>query len=379
MAFVHVGAAVPRTLRSSSFCGCAVAEASVAPVAAPQSRRAPRMLVEDGEVVPAKGSSWRETFFGVGVAGGIPGGEKFYRDWVDSGMEGEFSDMPEKLQPGQPKVEKPKSAPTLLERVDKMEFFKDYEGVGVEEEEEKLTGVAGAASKAGSAAKGAATSALDRLASLTGKKTDGASDAAASAASKTIKIGGKAVSKASSAVSSVASDAANAFTSDASEKQTLVERASMIADAMAEVAAAADPEAPDESLYAPYFPKATRNLAPDLSFVCERDFYKDRVSMAMTEVKAKCTDVYFPKETEGKAPIIDISYNGVLTGASISVKLDDVTPLPATAPLVPAGVPAASLVPGSGGGLKLEYIVDGQEVSAYSDPRCIDNFSAMVK
>jgi hypothetical protein len=375
MAFVHVGAVAPRALHTSGFRGRAVADAAApAPVSAAPARRAPRMLIDDGEVVPAKGSSWKETFLGVDVAGGIPGGEAFFLKWIAGGMKDEFADMPDRLQPTQPKLEKSKPRPTLLQRVDKMEFFKDYEGVGVavDRKEEVVSGAAAAAKKAGSAAMGA----FEKLSSF-GKGDRGAS---AKAADVKLRIGGKGVGNAGIAKASAPSAfAGGGYSTDASEKQALVDRQTMIAAAIAELAEAADPEAPDEALYAPYFPRATRNIAPEISLVCERNFFKDRVSVAMTEVTAKCTDVYFPKERSGKAPFIDIFYTGVKATASISVKLDDVVPLPATAPLVPAGIPTANLVKGSGGGLKLEYIVDGQAVSAYSDPRCIDNFKAMVQ
>lgn len=119
-------------------------------------------------------------------------------------------------------------------------------------------------------------------------------------------------------------------------------------------------DAPNESLYAPYFPEKTRNLAPDIRMVYEKNFAKDRVYMAMTEVTASPTDVYFPKEMKNKAPIIEISYNGSsLGGASISVCLGAVDGLPTLPPTPKMGDAVTTLVPGRGGGLKLHYAVEG--------------------
>jgi hypothetical protein len=127
MAFVHIAAAAPTTLRASSFCSRAVSPPAPPASAATASRRAPSMLVEDGEVVSAKGSAWKSTLFGFDVCGGIPGGEVFYREWIENGMTDDFVDMPAKLQPSQPKVQRPPPGPTLLQRVDSMEFFENVE------------------------------------------------------------------------------------------------------------------------------------------------------------------------------------------------------------------------------------------------------------
>lgn len=342
MAFVTVPV---QALSASNFRGRAVSEtrAATAPVAAP-GRASTRMLVEDGEVAPTKGSQWKENPF----TGGIPGGEAFYKQWIEDGMEGDFADMPERMQPSQPKLEAQQKAPSLLDRIDSMEFFKEFEGDAPAESEGGGGGIAAAVSTAASKVKQAASG--------------------ASKGPVALKIGGKPISV----------DGSSAEPVDAAA-ESAAQQAAVLAAAMAEAASTDDPEAPDEALYDQYYPKATRNIAPEISMVCERDFFKDRVSLAMTPVSAKCTDVYFPRETEGKAPIIDIFYNGSVASASVSVKLDDVEPLPATAAPVPAGNASAQLVPGAGGGLKLEYVADGETVSAYSDPRCTETFEKMCK
>lgn len=141
-----------------------------------------------------------------------------------------------------------------------------------------------------------------------------------------------------------------------------------------------DDTPPDESLYARYFPRERRNLAPIITMVNENDFIKDRVSMAMGEITAQAADVHFPKEYSGKAPIISISYNGNLATASVSVKMADISPLPTIAPPVADGETVTKLVPGPGGGLKLEFEVQGSgPVNVYSDPRCIEKFENMLK
>lgn len=120
--------------------------------------------------------------------------------------------------------------------------------------------------------------------------------------------------------------------------------------------------APDESLYSAYFPASIRNLAPEITMVYEKSFEKDRVCMAMTEVTASATDVYYPKEMKNKAPIIDVSYNGSsLAGASISVRMGDIEGLPTLPPPATVGDSVTTLVPGRGGGLKLEITVEGDD------------------
>ncbi len=118
-----------------------------------------------------------------------------------------------------------------------------------------------------------------------------------------------------------------------------------------------------------------------ISIVYEKDLYKDRVSMAMGEVSADASDVHYPKYRKNMAPIIKIDYNGSsLAGAGISVSMAEIEPLPPTAPPVADGETVTKLVPGVGGGLKLEFEVQGEgPVNVYSDPRAIENFNEMKK
>lgn len=118
-------------------------------------------------------------------------------------------------------------------------------------------------------------------------------------------------------------------------------------------------DGPDPALFEQYYPEATRYLAPEININYEKNFLRDRVSLAMTEVTASATDVYFPKDTKGKAPIIEIFYNGRIGSAGVSVKFDHVEGLPTLPPPASAGQAVTTLVPGPGGGLKLNYAVDG--------------------
>lgn len=335
MAFVPTTGAL--SLRATSF----LPSTATRPTAPPRAART-RMLVDDGEVVPSKGSKWKETLFGFDVAGGIPGGEDFLQKWITEeqkgadGGGGEFSDMPDKLQPGKPLAAKlrPKIAPSFLDRVDAIEFIKKFPGQGdapapEDGEEEEADAPPTAAAVASKAVEAAAACA-------------GAAVAAAQAA-------------ADMAVSAPGTQRAK---DAAAAAQSAMMRAAEAASA------AADPEAPDASLYEAYYPAATRNLAPEFSFVHEKGMEESRrrVGMAMTPVTAKCTDVWFPKEREGKAPKICISYNGSdVSNASVSMTCETVEPLPATA-LVPRGQASAELRPTQSGGLKLVYSVDGESI-----------------
>lgn len=293
MAFVNAGASAP-LLRTSAYTGDAVTSVRASRVvSARRNAAATRMLIEDGEVTPTKGSKWKENLF----TGGIPGGEQFYKEWIEKGMTAEFQDMPDRLQPTAPERKKAPKDRGLLGKLDATEFF------------------------SGDFVKG----------------------------------------------------------TTAVEEETTEEESVGTSGPIVEDTDTGDAEAPDEALFAPYFPKETRNLAPDFSFVSEGDFYKDRVSMAMTEVTAKASEVYFPKEMSGKAPIIDIFYAGTPTTASISVSMQDIEPLPALPAPPKAGEPTTAMVTGPGGGLKLEYVVDGDNIDVYSDPRCVDNYDAMFK
>lgn len=120
-----------------------------------------------------------------------------------------------------------------------------------------------------------------------------------------------------------------------------------------------DDPLPDESLYNMYYPASVRNLAPQIDIVYGGTFETDKVAVAMTEVTATPTDLYFPKETKGKAPVIQMFYNGSLSSAYIKMSLDYIDGLPTLPPPPKKGDAVTKLVPGSGGGLKLEYAVEG--------------------
>lgn len=77
-------------------------------------------------------SQWKENLF----AGGFPGGEAFFKKWIDEGMDGDVPDMPKSMQPSA--EFKPTSVPRtgVLADLDKTEFFKDFVGKETEEDEE---------------------------------------------------------------------------------------------------------------------------------------------------------------------------------------------------------------------------------------------------
>ncbi|GAB0494133.1 hypothetical protein MMPV_005423 [Pyropia vietnamensis] len=139
-------------------------------------------------------------------------------------------------------------------------------------------------------------------------------------------------------------------------------------------AAAAD-EGPNPALYEKYYPADKRYVAPNIN-VSEAD---QTVSMNMLPVEAGFYERFYPKETLNKAPIIDIFYSGALSTASVSLKMAEVEPLPAVT-LVPKGDVQTSLVPSAGGGLKLDFSVSGGDrLNAYSDPRSVDKYEAMLQ
>lgn len=218
-------------------------------------------------------SLWKENPF----TGGFPGGEQFFKAWIDDGMTKDVPDMPDSMQSKtefKPAKEKKSGVLALL---DKTEFFNDFIGKGQTDPDDEDP---------------------------------------------------------------------DSEDSETAEEEKVDENL-----------------IPSESLYEAYFPASRRNIAPMINMVNEKDFVKDRVYLSMREVTASATDLYFPKETKNKAPIIEISYNGSsLNGASIKLSLDYVDNLPTLAPPPKSGEARASLVPGRGGGLKLEYSVAGEGV-----------------
>lgn len=120
-----------------------------------------------------------------------------------------------------------------------------------------------------------------------------------------------------------------------------------------------DPEAPDEALYAPYFPRDKRYLAPEIVIRCEGTV-DDRVSMSMQEVTARASDRFFPKSEQYIGPVISIKYNGSLATASVKLEMKEIEGLPTLPPPARPGQAVTKLVPGAGGGLKLTYEIEGQ-------------------
>jgi hypothetical protein len=120
MAFVNGPAPV---LGLTSFAGATVCPGARPGLAVvPVSHSTPCMLIENGMVTSTSGSKWKENVF----TGGIPGGEEFYQKWIEEGANGNFDDMPDYLQPSAKRVELPEKAPNLVERLNRMEFFKGF-------------------------------------------------------------------------------------------------------------------------------------------------------------------------------------------------------------------------------------------------------------
>lgn len=274
MAFVP---ALGATLRSNSFMGASVAPATPPRLSTVRMAEGQRATPPDSGT-PVFGKSgkslWKENLF----TGGFPGGEMFFRTWLDEGMMRDVPDLPDSLQPKTAyKPKKKKESGGILEKLDAMEFFKDFIGIGSRDD-------------------------------------DGDDDYAGKKDKKTSKGG---------------------------QRRT-------------------DSGKPDEPLYSSYFPAKTRDPAPDTRIVQEESFKKDRVYMAMKEVKASSVDVYFPKDLKGKAPIIEMFYNGSMKSAYISLRFDEVEGLPTLPPPPKRGDAVSSLVPGRGGGLRLKYSIEGE-------------------
>lgn len=119
--------------------------------------------------------------------------------------------------------------------------------------------------------------------------------------------------------------------------------------------AAPTTEAPSPTLYEKYFPADKQNLAPHIDIVYGDDPKYHKVGVSMQEVSYNGTEAYFPKEYSGMAPFIDIDYNGNLATAKVGVRMDMVNPLPSIPPPVAKGDTVTKLVPGAGGGLKLDF------------------------
>lgn len=126
----------------------------------------------------------------------------------------------------------------------------------------------------------------------------------------------------------------------------------------------ADDAPPDPALYEMYYPTEVRNKAPEIKIEYYNDYLRDNISMAMTEVSASFTDLYFPKDMKNRAPVIDVCYHGSLAHASVTLTMKPIFG-PPTLPPPPkqAGDIITKLVPGVGGGLKLEFDVAGEQTT----------------
>eukprot|EP00177_Eucheuma_denticulatum_P007965 GFKZ01014507.1.p2 GENE.GFKZ01014507.1~~GFKZ01014507.1.p2 ORF type:complete len:272 (-),score=47.82 GFKZ01014507.1:1632-2447(-) len=118
-----------------------------------------------------------------------------------------------------------------------------------------------------------------------------------------------------------------------------------------------DDPVPDESLYKMYYPASIRYKAPEIDIVYGGAY--DKVGVAMTGVTATASEVYFPRESQGKAPVIEIFYNGTMASAYVKMSMQDIDGLPTLPPPPKEGDAVTKLVPGRGGGLKLEFSVEG--------------------
>lgn len=258
--------------------------------------------------------------------GGFPGGEAFFKQWLDEGMTGDVPDMPDELQ-SRTEFEAPEP------KVDPREWYADMVPVPK-----------GLTSKPK----------LSETLSAAGSAVESAVDNVASAASESGAV-----------VAAVASDGVSGAKKAAKK----------VAKKVGATTSNDGAEGPDPALYEKYYPADKRNLAPNIN-LSDTD---QRVSMNMAPVESGFYERFYPKETLNKAPVIDIFYSGALSTASVSLKMAEVEGLPALA-IVPKGEVQTSLVPSAGGGLKLDFSVSGGEtLNAYSDPRSVDKYESMLK
>ncbi|KAI0563970.1 hypothetical protein FGB62_32g237 [Gracilaria domingensis] len=127
MAFVIT----PNTLlRTTAFKGDVVRERPVA-----QTARVRMAVKEDPDSLwtSVGKTGFKENVF----TGGMPGGEAFYKAWVEDGMTKDFPDVPEKFQPKADFKPKKEVKTGVIPRLDKTEFFKGFTMPTEEEEEEQ--------------------------------------------------------------------------------------------------------------------------------------------------------------------------------------------------------------------------------------------------
>lgn len=132
MAFVPAPCAA---LRSNSFMGVSITAAAPPRLSTVRMGDEQRTLPPDSDT-PIFGKSgkslWKENLF----TGGFPGGEMFFRTWLDEGMMRDVPDLPDSLQPRTAhKPKKKKKSGGILEKLDATEFFKDFIGMGSSDDE----------------------------------------------------------------------------------------------------------------------------------------------------------------------------------------------------------------------------------------------------
>lgn len=272
MAFVPTPAAA---LRSGSFMGTAITPATPPCFSTLRMVEGQRVTPPDSGT-PVFGKSgkslWKENLF----TGGFPGGEMFFRTWLDEGMMRDVPDLPDSLQPKTKYKPKKQKKEGILGKLDATEFFKDFIGIGGGDDNDD---------------------------------------------------------------------------EDYSEQRTTKSGTGTTKRAESDVS--------DGSSYKSYFP-SRRNVAPDIRMGSEKSSRKDSASMSMKDVDASSIDVYFPEAINGKAPIIEMFYNGSLKSAYVSVRFDMVEGLPTLPPPPSLGEAVTSLVPGRGGGMRLKFAVEGE-------------------
>nr|7Y4L_WA Chain WA, CaRSPs2 [Porphyridium purpureum]7Y4L_cA Chain cA, CaRSPs2 [Porphyridium purpureum] len=306
-------------------------EAPAAPSSRPAERRAAarrsraqlRMKQDDYE-------QWKTEF-----AGGFPGGEAFYKKWIEEGAKGDVPALEEELQP-----RSPNKKPTIYEEqmisnrgqqkgVDPTWktllaggfpggefFFKKWIGEGAQGEVPNLD--ADLQPGSGSAKK-------------TGKKEDA---------------------------------------DKSSPGGIMTPGRIMVPSGLGEEEETVDKEAPRPELYNKYFSADRLHKAPEILFEYNKTKY-DRVGVRYTEVTSKASERFFPKSRMNRAPVIEISYReGAVSTASVSLSMPEISGPPALPFPVPKGDVTTTMVTDpTTGRLKLEFKVDGAAVSAYSDPR----------
>lgn len=249
-----------------------------------------RMASDEPRVVGVAGNSmWKEDLF----AGGFPGGEAFFKKWIDDGMKDDVPDMPSFMQPSAEfKPVKPTPGTGVLAVLDRTEFFKDFVGQQTSDSDDEEDGDSESSSTASS-------SSITSIAELT---------------------------------AALQADVAPAdILSTEIPDETLYEKFYPAATRN----------------LAPVFEF-------DYDRKSESHQY-DTVGMSMQPISASFTDVYYPKESKNNAPFIDIFYAGSLNAASVKMYMDEVDPLPTLPPPPTSNDTVVALRPGSGGGLKLNF------------------------